>query len=82
MTSEDRQEYIREVIRAVYNQEPEEAKVPPYEWGIVNCWMQEGIPLATVLQTVEQMDRHPSISYIRRAVEVEEERRLRAIGAL
>ena len=80
MTSADRQEFIRETIRAVYNQEPEEAKVPPYEWGIINAWMQEGLPLATVLQAVGQMEKHPTIRYVRQAVHDEEFRRLRELS--
>ena len=38
------------------------------------------LPLAIVLQTVEQMEKHPSIRYIREAVEPEEFRRQRALA--
>ena len=80
MTSEERQAYIRAVVIAIYNDEPESARVPTGEWGVIASWMDRGIPLATVLQTIEQMDKHPSVMYVRDAVEIEEERRLRALG--
>ncbi len=80
MTSTDRQEYIREVVRAVYGKEPEEARVSSFEFGVVCSWLDKGMPLRTVLQTVEQMERHPSIRYVRRAVEEEEFRRRRALA--
>ena len=80
MTSEERGAYIRSVIVAVYDKQPEEARIPPYEWGIVNSWMEKGVPLATVLQTVDQMEKHPSIRYVRQAVEDEEFRRRRALA--
>ncbi len=80
MTSTDRQEYIREVVKAVYGKEPEEARVSSFEFGIVCQWLEKKIPLATVLQTVEHMERHPSIRYVRRAVEEEEFRRRRALA--
>ncbi len=80
MTSEQRQEYITAVIKVVYGvQEPDEARVVPFEWGVIDAWYARGIPLATVLQTVDQMEKHPSIRYIREAVELEEVRRLRAL---
>ena len=80
MTSAERQEFFAEVIRAVYGKEPEEARVTNFDWGVVDTWIQKDIPLATVLQTVEQMEKHPSIRYVRRAVEDEEFRRRRALG--
>ncbi len=80
MTADERQTYIREVIRAVYGQEPEEARVPTGEWGVIESWMSRGVPLRTVLHTVEQMSRHPNVMYVREAVEAEEFRRLRTLG--
>ena len=80
MTGEERRAYISEVIKAVYGQEPEEARVSTFEWGVISSWIDKGLPLRTVLQTVGQMERHPSIRYVRRAVEEEEFRRRRALG--
>ncbi len=80
MTSAERQEYITEVIRAVYGKEPEEARVPPFDWGVIHSWIEKGVPLRTVLQAVCQMEKHPSIWYVRRAVEEEEFRRRRALA--
>jgi len=80
MTSEDRRVYIGEIIRAVYGKEPEESRISNYEYGVIVSWLEKDIPLATILQTVEQMDKHPNVRYIRQAVEIEEERRRRAVG--
>ena len=79
MTSGDRQQYIAEVVRAVYG-EPEEARVPPFEWGVIQSWMDREVPLRTILQTIEQMPKHPSIRYVKEAVELEEDRRRRALS--
>ena len=88
MPRSDRCEYIRECVRAVYGKEPEEARVPPYEWGLIDQWMRREIPLATVLQSVEQVcgpgasrPRKLSIRYLHPVVLEEEERRRRALAA-
>ncbi len=74
MTLDQRAEYIREVILAVYGKEPEVAPVSNADWSIIDNWMSKGIPLAIVLQAVEQMEKHPSVRYIQRAVEEEQDR--------
>ncbi len=80
MTLDQRAEYIREVILAVYGKEPEVAPVSNADWSIIDNWMTKGIPLATVLQAIGQMEKHPSIRYVQQAVEDEEFRRLRAFS--
>ncbi len=92
MTSEQRQQYIRTVIVAVYRKPPEEARVTSFDFGVIDSWMNrkdengnpDPLPLATVLQTVEEMQQNrgalpPSIRYVRQAVEDEEFRRFRAL---
>ncbi len=78
MNLNERTEYIRVVVQAVYGKEPEDVRMPSMDWGIIASWMDKGVPLATVLQVVGEIERHPSVTYIRRAVEEEEERRLRS----
>ena len=80
MTTEERLSYFRAVILAVYEKEPEEARITTFDWGVMDSWLQKDIPLATILQTVKQMPKHPSIRYVKEAVELEEERRRRALS--
>ncbi len=85
MTSEERQEYIRTVVLQVYGVEPEEARVTSFDFGVIDSWLRREIPLATVIQAVEEMQQNrgalpPSIRYVRQAVEDEEFRRRRALA--
>jgi hypothetical protein len=48
------------------------------EFGVLQHWMDKGVPLRVVLQAMGEMDKHPSILYIKPAVEKELERITRA----
>lgn len=76
MTSAERAEYAREVIRAVYGAEPEDLMLSNAEVTEVMDWTHrdEPIPLRIVLQAISEMETHPSIRYVRTAVEREWER--------
>jgi hypothetical protein len=79
MNSQQRREYILQVIWALVGKTPEEYRMNNAEFGVLETWMDKKIPLAVVLQTIEQMPKHPSVLYIKSAVEEEMKRRDRAI---
>ena len=79
MNGQQRREYILQVIWALVGKTPEDHRMSVAEFGVLQTWMDKGIPLAVVLQTIEQMDKHPSVLYIKNAVEEESRRRDRAI---
>jgi hypothetical protein len=78
MDGEQRRQYVREVVRAMVGMEPEDYRMSVAEFGVLQGWMDKGVPLRVVLQAMGEMDRHPSILYIKPAVERELERMTRA----
>ena len=80
MNSEERRCYVREVCLALVGKEPEDYRMSVAEFGVLQQWMDKNIPLAVVLQTIEEMPKHPSVLYIRDAVNKEMRRRDRAIA--
>ena len=79
MNSNERQQYITEVVKAVYGKEPEEARVPTMEWGLIADWMDRDVPLRVVLQGIENMEKVGSIRHARPAIEQEIDRWHQAI---
>ena len=80
MTSEERRQYVREVCLALVGKEPEDYRMSVAEFGVLQNWMDSGLPLRVVLQTIEQMPKHPSVLYVKSAVEAEMRRRDRALA--
>jgi hypothetical protein len=80
VNSEERRHYVREVCLALVGKEPEDYRMSVAEFGVLQGWMDKNIPLAVVLQTIEQMPKHPSVLYVKSAVEEEMKRRDRAIA--
>jgi hypothetical protein len=81
MNSEERTRYAREVLEAVYSCDPEDAPVTTADFWEVQKWMDRDIPLAVILQAVEDLPKHPSVRYVKPAVEAEWERVQRARGS-
>lgn len=85
LNTEQRRQYVREVCLALVGKEPEEYRMSVAEFGVLQNWMDKNIPLAVVLQTIEQMKTQnlpPSVTvlYIKPAVEEEMKRRDRALA--
>jgi hypothetical protein len=80
MNGEQRRRYVREVVRAMVGLEPEDYRMSVAEFGVLQNWMDKGVPLRVVLQAMTEMDKHPSILYIKPAVEKELERIGRALA--
>jgi hypothetical protein len=92
MNSEQRRQYVREVCLALVGKEPEDYRMSVAEFGVIQGWMDRNIPLAVVLQTIEQQTKqraatgfskmekvHNPVLYIKSAVEEEMKRRDKAI---
>jgi hypothetical protein len=78
VNQEERRTYVREVVHALVGLEPEDYRMSVAEFGVLQHWMDKGVPLRVVLQAMGEMDKHPSILYIKPAVEKELERITRA----
>jgi hypothetical protein len=96
MNGEERRQYVREVVHALVGREPEEYRMSVAEFGVLQGWMDRGVPLAHVLQAIEQIqfERFPAsvdypfrgfrnpLLYIKPAVEAEHERANRAANSV
>lgn len=95
MNSEQRRSYVRQVVWALVGKEPEDYRMSVAEFGVLQNWMDRGIPLAHVLQAIEQIlkkddpmkvrmirDKRNPVLYIKSAVEQEHERADRAANSV
>jgi hypothetical protein len=79
MTRDERHAYFRAIIESIHGKPPEDAhEVTSADFGILQEWADREIPLAWILQAIEEMGNARSVRHARPAVEQEIERCLNA----